>query len=114
MSTINGFRIHGRPESVQHATGSLTFKFKVTNPNGVSHLCDVTLPAYIIELAKAETDRENLPGGMRFWHALAEEVIANYVWQQGECPPTGELLLDDLTSGLKRWIHKVLEANEPE
>lgn len=112
MTTINGFRIQGRPEAVNHKGGDLTFQFTLSNPQGKIQTCEVTLPAFVIELAKAETDREQLPGGIRFWHALAEEVVANYVWQQGEFPPDTGLRLDDLTSGLKRWIHAVLEANE--
>ncbi len=113
MTTINGFRIHGRPEAAEHKEGDISFHFTLSDPEGTSRTCEVTLPAFVIELAKAATDREELPGGIRFWHALAEEVVANYVWQQGEFPPDSGIRVDDLTSGLKRWIHAVLEANEP-
>lgn len=110
-STINGFRIESRPSAGTKQNGEMRYTYTILNPSGESNECTVTLPAYLIELVKAYADRETLPGGDRFWHALGEEVVANYVWQNADFPPESRILVEDLTTGLRRWIDAVLSAN---
>jgi hypothetical protein len=70
----------------------------------------VTLPPYVVELVKAHADRDEMPGGARFYQALCGEALANYLWQHADLPEGGALLVDDLTSGLRHWIDAVLSA----
>jgi hypothetical protein len=60
-----------------------------------------------MELVRAELDRETPPGGSRFWQALCEESLANYVFQNAGFPPEDLLRIDDLTTGLRRYVHAI-------
>jgi len=110
LTTINGFRIESKPNIVNHAGGEYTFQFMVTNPLGAKQDCTVILPIYVIELVKAHANSEHLPGDNRFWQALCEEVLANHVWQHAEFPSDNVLRIDDLNTGLRRWIDTVVTA----
>jgi len=108
MTTINGFRLESLPTAVGHEGGSLRFLYTVASPTGERHNCTVVLKPLLLELVKAHTDRDTLPGGERFWHALGEESLANYVWQNADFPPRDRLDVEELTGGLRRWIDAVL------
>ena len=109
-TTINGFRIEFQASSGTHDAAGFRQVFTVVPPSGDAVRCMVILPAYITELVKAHSDREQMPGGDRFWQALCEEALANYLWQHAEAPPPGELRIDDLTSGLRRFVDAVIAA----
>ena len=64
------------------------------------------LPGYVMELVKAHTDREQMPGGERFWQAVCEEALANHLWQNADFPPGGTLRAEELTAGLKRLCRR--------
>ena len=70
----------------------------------------MVIPCYVAELVKAHADRDQLPGGERFWQALCGEALANYLWQNADVPEGGTLRVEDLTSGLRHWIDAVLSA----
>lgn len=108
MTTINGFRLESSPKAVARAEGELRFTYTVTSPIGERHDCTVALKPLLQELVKAYTDRDSLPGGERFWHALGEESLANYVWQNADFPLRYQLEVEELTGGLRRWIDAVL------
>ncbi len=108
LTTINGYRLESRPAVTGRAGSELRFLYRVTSPTGEHHDCTVVLESLLVELVKAHTDRESLPGGDRFWHALGEECLANYLWQNADFPLTYELSVSELTSGLRRWIEAVL------
>ncbi|MDE2125794.1 MAG: response regulator [Armatimonadetes bacterium] len=107
-TTINGFRIQFDPSTSRHDTTGYRQQFQVRSPDGVDAGCLVVLPSYLIELVKARTDRETLPGGDRFWQALCEEALANYIWQHAEPPVGGRLRVEELSSGLRRFVDAVL------
>ena len=108
MTTINGFRLESRPSAVSRDSGALRFVYTVASPAGERHDCTVVLRPLLLELVKAHADRDSLPGGDRFWHALGEESLANYVWQNADFPKNDRLDVEELTGGLRRWIDAVL------
>jgi CheY-like chemotaxis protein len=108
LTTINGFRLESRPSAVSRDSGALRFVYTVASPSGEKHDCAVVLQPLLQELVKAHTDRDALPGGDRFWHALGEESLANYVWQNADFPKNDRLEVEELTGGLRRWIDAVL------
>jgi CheY-like chemotaxis protein len=109
-TTINGFSFeiedagHHQPED----DGSVISRFRVNQPNAESAVCTVVLPVYVIELVKAYADSEEVPCGERFWQAMCEEALANYLWQNAALPPDRHLRIEDLSSGLQRWLDTML------
>jgi DNA-binding response OmpR family regulator len=107
-TTINGYRIEFQLGTGQRSAGDFRQTFTVHSPTGQSQQCEVTLPGYVMELVKAHTDMEQLPGGDRFWQAVCEEALANYLWQQAEFPTGGALRVEDFSNGLRRFVDAVL------
>lgn len=108
LTTINGFRLESSVSKVIKKDGAVQCTFTVINPDGGSAQCSTVLPAYMVELVKAQADSEKLPGGDRFWQALCEEALANFLWQHAEYPPDNILRVDDLSTSLRRWMEVVL------
>ena len=109
-TTINGYRIEFQTGTSQRTNGDFSQKFTVRTPTGQTQSCVVTLPSYVVELVKAHADREQLPGGDRFWQAVCEEALANYLWQNADFPAGGALRVEELTTGLRRFVDAVLTA----
>jgi CheY-like chemotaxis protein len=109
-TTINGYRIEFKAGSGERTASEFRQKFTVRTPAGQEQPCVVILPGYVMELVKAHTDREQMPGGDRFWQAVCEEALANHLWQNADFPPGGTLRADELTAGLKRFVDAVLTA----
>lgn len=108
MTTINGYRIDMRPGTGVRIGSDLHYPFTIRSPAGEQRSCVVELSGVVIELTRAHADREKLPGGDRFWQALCEEALANYLWQNAEYPQDDRLRVDDLSASLRRWINAVL------
>jgi DNA-binding response OmpR family regulator len=107
-TTINGYRIEFQLGTGRKTAADFRQTFNLRNPTGQVAECEVTLPGYVMELVKAHTDMEQLPGGDRFWQAVCEEALANYLWQQAEFPPGGTLRVEDFSTGLRRFVDAVL------
>ena len=107
-TTINGFSFELDHVSVDELTGDLHCIFQVNSVHDKSQLIQVHLPAYVMELVKAYSDLEEVPGGNRFWQVMCEEALADYLWKNAEAPKDKRLSIEDLSSGLKRWIDSVL------
>jgi DNA-binding response OmpR family regulator len=114
MTTINGFRIESRPSTHQKTESASVFPFTVFSPDGEVQTCTVTLPAYLQELVKAHVDRETMPGGTRFWQALAEEALANYLYQNASLPPESGITVEEFAPGLSRWVDAILAPSPQE
>jgi CheY-like chemotaxis protein len=112
QTTVNGFRLRSEPGVATGPDGAVGDVFAVRTAAGEERSVSVMLPPYVVELVKAHADRDELPGGARFWQALCGEALANYLWQHAELPDGDALLIDDLTSGLRHWIDAVLSADD--
>ena len=106
---INGFRLASLPGLERGADGALSKAFSVQRVEGAGRTCRVVLPPALIErVALLAREGASLPGGDGFWEALCGEALANHLWQNAAPPPGGRLVVDDLTSGLKRWVEAVV------
>ncbi len=110
--TVNGFRLRSTPGVTQGMSGEISDTFTIVTLTGHEQTRRVVVPAYIVELVKSYADRDDLPGGERFWQALCGEALANYLWQNADVPEGDSVTVDDLTSGLKHWIDAVLTAHD--
>jgi CheY-like chemotaxis protein len=108
MTTFNGYRIEFQPGPGLKIQEDLGFLFNVRRPDGESRQCTVVLSPVVMELIKAHVDRESLPGGDRFWQALCEEALANYIYQNADFPPESFLRVEELTTGLRRFVDAIL------
>ena len=108
LTTINGYRIEFKPGPGIKMDNGRGFVFSLRSPHDALQQCTVVLSNLVMELVKAHTDREEMPGGSRFWQAICEEALANYLWQNAEFPPDGLLRVAELTSGLRRFVDSVL------
>jgi DNA-binding NtrC family response regulator len=104
--SVNGFRL----ESTGDESSIERHRFKIQSPGATSTDCIVELPPFFIELVKAQTDREDLEKDTHFWRWLSEEALANYLWQNAAAPASGLLVVEELTSNLKRWMDATLAA----
>jgi CheY-like chemotaxis protein len=110
-AAINGFSFELESESTDEHIGDLTCIFTVSRGAEQVGSVKVILPAYVMELVLAQTDTESVPGGTRFWQAMCEEALANYLWQNAQLPPNNLLRVEDLTSSLQRWLESVLTVS---
>ena len=107
-TTINGFSFNMLEEIEDDTTRDVQCIFEVSRGTEAPVHCRVQLPEYVQELALAHADTESMPGGARFWQAMCEEALANFLWQHAEMPPNNTLLIDDLSSSLRHWMDAVL------
>lgn len=106
-TTFNGFGFELESEQSDDHIGDLTCTFSVHRSTEPGTEVRVILPAYVMELVKCHTDCEHVPGGHRFWIAMCEESLANYLWQHAAAPEGGVLRIEDLSSSLQRWLDSV-------
>lgn len=109
-TTINGYSFELESESVDDHIGDIRCEFQVHRSDEESQIA-VILPAYVQELVRAYTDSETVPGGMRFWHAMCEEALANHLWQNASPPEGHTLRIDDLSTSLQRWLDSMLTVS---
>jgi DNA-binding response OmpR family regulator len=107
-TTFNGFGFELEDDHTDEHIGDITCRFKVHRAGEAPVEVKVVLPAFVMELVKAYTDSEHVPGGQRFWVAMCEEALANHLWQNASPPDDAFLRIDDLSSGLQRWLDSVL------
>ena len=107
-TNINGYSFELDSEDFDDVSGDIFCIFKVTKSGDRAQNVRVVLPAYVMELVKAYSDIEEMPGGPRFWHAMCEEALANHLWQNAELPMNNVLRIEDLSSGLQHWLDSVL------
>ena len=107
-TTINGLSFELDHMSSEEATCDISCVFQVNSGNGKSIKVNVLLHSYVMELVKAYSDSECVPGENSFWQAMCEEALADYLWQNAEPPPTKQIEIEDLSPSLERWIDSVL------
>jgi hypothetical protein len=107
-TTINGFSFNLFEEVDNETTDDIECIFEVSRGSEAPIHCRTVLPVYVQELSLAHADSDQVPGGKRFWQAMCEEALANFLWQHAEMPPNNTLLIDDLSSSLRHWMDAVL------
>ena len=110
-TAINGFSFELDNQATDEAVGDLTCVFDVHRSDQPTQQVRVILPAYVMELVRAYTDSEQVPGGQRFWTAMCEESLANHLWQNAEVPPENVLRIEDLSSSMQRWLDSVMTVS---
>lgn len=110
-TTINGFSFELDHQTNDEIGGDLTCVFDVHRADDKTRPVRVVLPAYVMELVKAYTDSEEMPGGLRFWTAMCEECLANHLWQNAEVPMDDLLRVEDLSPSLQRWLDSVMTVS---
>jgi len=105
--TINGYRIELLTEIHDRHFGEVICTYMVYKPEGGEATVKVTVPQYVAEPVKARADTETVPCQNRFWQALSEEALANYLWQESALPPDNQLRVEELTPALQRWVDGV-------
>lgn len=113
-TTINGYSFELDHKAADEHSGDLTCTFLVSSASGSRGKLNVILPAYVMELVKAYTDCECMPGENQFWEALCEEELANYLWQNAEAPDGTVIEIEDLSSSLKRWVDSIITVSVDE
>jgi len=102
---VNGFRLRAAQTEPQQSRGALTHRFSIVSPGkDETTPCAVLFSPVFIELVKAHADRDALDPQNRFWLWLAEEALANYLWQNAAPPPDETLRLEELSPNLRRWM----------
>jgi DNA-binding response OmpR family regulator len=107
-ANINGFTFQLESEDYDEPSGDTICVFQVSRADQPPERVRVLLPAYVMELVMAYSDTEEMPCGARFWQALTEEALANYLWQNAELPDNNVLRIEDLSSSLQHWVDSVL------
>lgn len=109
FTCINGYRISGGTSTSAPAPdAAIHTSFTVHGPQRDAHPCEVVLSGHMVDSITAHTQHHAASPNDPFWRNLCEESLANYLWQNAEPPPGGVLHVDELTSGLRRWIDGVL------
>lgn len=107
---INGYRLASLPGLEHHPDQSVTKVFSVQKTEGAGRACRVTLTAAAVAQVRQHAVGSPLPGGDTFWEALCGEALANYLWQNVTLPTGGQLHVEELTTGLRRWVDVVVQT----
>lgn len=107
-TTINGFRIELLTEIHDRHFGEVICTYKVFDPSGANSSIKVVIPQYVMELVKAHADTETVPCQNRFWQAMSEEALIDYLWQEAKLPPENTLKVAELTPALERWVDGIM------
>ena len=112
-TTSNGYKVELLTEIHDRHFGEVVCTYRVIGPEGEQSSVKVTVPQYVKELVMAYSDTETVPCQNRFWQALSEEGLVEYIDKEGNLPPNNSLTLGELTSAIKKWIDGVMTI-EPE
>lgn len=107
--SINGTSFELKEKVYDEQFGDLTCSFEITSQTGV-HPLTVIMPAFIQELIKAYIDSEEVPCGDRFFEAICEETVSTILSENNGVPPSGELVIDNLTKEVQKWIDSMVSV----
>ena len=107
--SINGSSFELKDREYDEQFGDLTCTFEVTTQTGVQDLI-VVMPAFVQELVKAYIDSEDVPCGGRFFEAICEETVSASLRDNNGVPPSGTIVLDDLTKDVQKWIDSMVSV----
>lgn len=110
LTTVNGFHIESDPKAVAIEAGDLRYSFSVRNPSGETELCSVLLTSQVMEEVKTLARRDSMPGENRFWHALCEHVLSNYLYQNADYPAGFFIRVDEADRSIRNWVKASVKA----
>lgn len=110
LTTVNGYHIESDPQAVVIEDGDMRYTFSVRHPAGETKSCIVLLSARIILDVKALVRRDWLTWENRFWHALCEHVLSNYLYQNADYPPGFFIQVDEVDRSMKNWVKAATKA----
>lgn len=105
---INGYSFELNEETIDDQFGNLICTFEIQKGQDAPRYVKVILPAYTQELIKAYIDSDEVPCGQRFFQALCEETMANYLQEHSSIPPSAQILIDDLGHNEQKWIDSMM------
>ena len=90
--TMNGFTILDSED----ATGEPNERrFTVKSPSGVEHVVLVKIDDEAVGYVERMTKRKMSPENS-FWTVQAQRVLSDYLWNEGQVPPTRRLVIKEL------------------
>jgi DNA-binding response OmpR family regulator len=107
FTTLNGYRVEPVREPAIHRNGEIRQTVVVRAPNGNVTPVVVVVPPYLAEHIRRKAGDLEWPSGGRFWQDLAEEMVANYVWNNAGVPMGAVLRRGDYEGWLGRWLETV-------
>jgi len=110
LSTVNGYHIESDPKAVVVDDGDMKYTFAVKHPSGSVESCVVVVPAQVISEIKSLARADHITSENRFWHALCEHVLADYLYQRAGYPPDYFLRVDEVDRGIRGWVKAVVKA----
>ncbi len=90
--TMNGFTILDSDNFQQDPHER---RFVVTSPDGTEHEVLVQIDDEAIAYVQRMT-RRSLPPENSFWTTQAERLLSDYLWNEGQVPPTRKLTIKDI------------------
>jgi len=94
--TMNGFSILDPDKDATQLPDQR--RFTVLNPAGTSYEVVVQIDEEALGYVERLT-RRRLPAESSFWTELARGLLGDYLWNEGEVPPTRTLTLREIRSG---------------
>lgn len=92
--TMNGFSILDSRKEVETSDQRL---FNVVSPDGSQHEVVVTINSDVLALIEQRT-RRRLPLESSYWTEQARSQLGDYLWNEGQVPPGGKLMLKEINS----------------
>jgi len=90
--TMNGYTILDS-ENVRHELNER--RFIVRSPTGSEHEVLVSIDDEAVSYV-ARMTRRKLPPENSFWTGQAERLLSDYLWKEGQVPPTRKLIIKDV------------------
>lgn len=109
LTTVNGYHIESNPEAVKIDKGDIRYTFFILSPSGEKESCIVLLSTDVLSEVETIIHRKYSEID-RFWHALCEQVLANYLYQNAEIPADHYLRVDEVDRSLRNWVKAVVSA----
>jgi len=107
--SINGSSFELKSKEIDEQFGDINCNFEITTQTGVQDLV-VVMPAFIQELVKAYIDSEDVPCGGRFFEAICEETVSAALRDNNGVPPSGTIVIDNLTKEVQTWIDSMVSV----
>jgi|GEM_PF-226264 len=110
LMTINGFHIESDPKAAVMDADDLHHIFSVRHPGGEVKPCTIILAGHFISELKATADLDLLPRDNRFWHALCEHVLSNYLYQNADYPPELVVRVETIDRSTRNWVKAAVKS----